>query len=77
MMIASSIGPSALPIVILVCLLVLGPCPHDDSFIYGTVSFFGLGFVDYFIGPLVSGPCPHDDCFTHGTVGFLVRMLWT
>ena len=45
MMIASSMGPSAFlalaftDLVILVGLLVLGPRPHDDSFIYGTVSF--------------------------------------
>ena len=45
MMIASSMGPSAFlalafaDLVILVGPLVLGPCPHDDNFIYGTVSF--------------------------------------
>ena len=45
MMIASSTRPSAFlalafaDLVILVGLLVLVPRPHDDSFIYGTVSF--------------------------------------
>ena len=49
MMIASSMGPSTFglsfaDLFILVGPLVLGPRPHDDSFIYGTVSFSGLSF---------------------------------
>ena len=45
MMIASSTGPSAFlalafaDLVILMGPLVLVPRPHDDNFIYGTVSF--------------------------------------
>ena len=57
--------------------LVSEPHPHDDSLIYGTVSFFALALLTFFMGPLVSGPRLHDDSFTHGTVGFLVRVLWT
>ena len=83
MMIASSMGPSAFlalaftDLVILVGLLVLGPRPHDDSFIYGTVSILPLALLTFFMGPLVSGPRPHDDSFIYGTVSFLVRVLWT
>ena len=64
-------------LVILVGPLVLGSRPHDDSFIYGTVSFLALALLTFFMGPLVSRPRPHDDSFTHGTVSFLVRVLWT
>ena len=76
MMIASSMGPSAFlalaftDLVILVGLLILGPRPHDDSFIYGTVSFLPLALLTFFMGPLVSGPRPHDDSFIYGTVSF-------
>ena len=58
--------------------LVLGPRPHDDSFIYETVNFLALALLTViFVGPLVLGPRPHDDSFIHGTVSFLVRVLWT
>ena len=76
MMIASSMGPSAFlalafaDLVILMGLLVLGPRPHDDSFIYGAVSFLALALLTFFMGLLVSGPRPHDDRFIYGTVSF-------
>ena len=57
--------------------LVLGPRPHDDSFIYRTVSFLALALLTFFMGPLVSGPRPHDDSFIYRIVSFLVRVLWT
>ena len=67
----------ALMTVIFVGLLVWGPCPYDDSFIYGTVSFLALAFADLVIlvGPLVLGPRPHDDSFIYGTVSFLALAL--